>query len=76
MDLSQRKIELISWISSLSSEKSLKLIEKMRGKIEDNEVVPEEIMDLLNLSCNVADDELIRHTNSKDILSRYGKKSN
>lgn len=67
MSIEQRKIELISWITSLNNESLLNRLEELRKtSIEDT---PKEILSLLNLSNQTNSDELTEHTTSRDILN-------
>lgn len=67
MSIEQRKIELISWITSLNNESLLNRMEELRRtSIEDT---PKEILSLLNLSNKANSDELTEHTTSRDILN-------
>ncbi|MEP2773512.1 MAG: hypothetical protein ABJH05_15275 [Fulvivirga sp.] len=66
MSIEQRKIELISWITSLNNEPLLNRMEELkRMSIEDT---PKEILSLLNLSNQANSDKLTEHTTSRDIL--------
>ncbi|MBN7810100.1 hypothetical protein J0A68_03975 [Algoriphagus sp. H41] len=69
MELEKRKVSLIAWITQLENEKVLEKLERLKtDSIEEN--VPDEILDLLKLSEQCPEDRLVRHTQTKDLLSR------
>ena len=63
MDLEQRKISIINWITTLSSEKLVEALEKIR---KEDVSLPSEILHLLNESANSKN--FTQHTSTKDLL--------
>lgn len=66
MTIAQRKIELISWISSLTSEDALKQLEELK-KTKYSEL-PSELLELLAAADQETTKGLRKHTSVKDIL--------
>ena len=68
MTLEQRKIDLISWITSLNDSSVLDRMDELRrfsiGK------VPDSIMQLLELSAAADPSKLMEHTTAKELLKR------
>jgi hypothetical protein len=66
MSIEQRKIALISWITTLNDEAVISQIENyQKTSIES---FPKEIVELLNNSMAEADEDCITHTTVQDIL--------
>ena len=68
MTIAQRKIELINWISSLTSEDALKQLEEL--KKSNSSEFPSELLELLAAADQESTDGLRKHTSVKDI-TRY-----
>ena len=65
MTIAQRKIELINWISSLTSEDALKQLEEL--KKSNSSDFPTELLELLAAADQESTDGLRKHTSVKDI---------
>lgn len=69
MELEKRKVNLIKWIVQIENEQLLVSLEELKKQL-DGEVLPVEISELLELSNQTADEQLIRHTKTRDIFGR------
>ena len=65
MTIAQRKIELINWISSLTSEDAIKQLEEL--KKSNSSDFPTELLELLAAADQESTDGLRKHTSVKDI---------
>jgi len=65
MNIEQRKISLINWITNLSEESIINQLENFQSSLDD---LPKEIQSLLRQSDSTTIDECIEHTSSKDLL--------
>lgn len=69
MNIEKRKIELINWITELESELLIQSLEQLR--IEDeSKKIPSEIIQLLQLSKQSFESELVKHSSTKEIFSK------
>lgn len=68
MNIEQRKISLINWITNLEDESVLNQIEDFRKSSLDE--LPKEIVELLKISDSENFNDSIEHTNSRDILNK------
>ncbi|MFY0600959.1 MAG: hypothetical protein JXR03_14890 [Cyclobacteriaceae bacterium] len=68
MTIEQRKISLINWITNLDDEMVIGQIESFQ-KASLNEL-PNEIVQLLEISEAVKKEDCIEHTNSRTLLGR------
>lgn len=70
MELEKRKDDLIKWIVQIDSEQLLGSLEELKKQLEDD-ALPAEISELLELSNQTSDEQLIRHTKTRNV---FGKK--
>ena len=68
MTIEQRKLELITWISSIQSEDVLNRIEDFRNNPEPE--IPVTILDLLHESSAAKLEDCIEHTSARELLGR------
>jgi len=69
MTIEQRKLELISWITSLQTESVIDQLEAMQQTAgQENSEEPPEIIELLHLSNATPKSEAIEHTSVRDLL--------
>ncbi|MDR9398995.1 hypothetical protein [Salibacter sp.] len=68
MNIEEKKISLINWITTLEDESVINNIENFR-KASINEL-PKEIIHLLELSDSEKIEDSIEHTKSKDLLDK------
>ncbi len=69
MNIEQKKIELIHWITELENEKIVDSLEDFRkNSFEEN--LPDPIKKLLERSKSTPDEELIPHTSVRELLKR------
>ncbi len=66
MNLNKRKTELIDWISATENESLLIHLQELKKDFVEE--TPSKILSLLNLSDNVKDSELIKHTSVTDLV--------
>ena len=69
-ELEKRKDDLIKWIVQIDSEQLLGSLEELKKQFEDD-ALPAEISELLELSNQTSDEQLIRHTKTRNV---FGKK--
>ncbi|QNL22219.1 hypothetical protein HZR84_09810 [Hyphobacterium sp. CCMP332] len=66
MTFEQKKISLINWITNLEDEKVLdKIVKFQKSSLDD---LPESIVQLLKIAEAEPEENLIKHTSTKDIL--------
>lgn len=70
MELEKRKEDLIKWIVQIESEQLLGSLEELKKQLE-NDSLPAEISELLEVSNQTPDEHLIRHTKTRNV---FGKK--
>lgn len=63
MDLEQRKISIINWITTLSNERLVEALERLR---KEDTNVPSEILDLLNQSAS--SNNITKHSSAKNLI--------
>jgi len=63
MGLEQLKLELITWISTIED---IELLQQMEYLKDQNEIIPGEIINLLNQSSS--DSNAKKHTSAKDFI--------
>ena len=68
MTIEQRKLELITWISSIQSEDLLDRIEGFRNDPEQE--IPNTILELLHESSSAKLEDCIEHTSARELLGR------
>jgi len=68
MTIEQRKLELITWITSIQSEDVINLIEDFRNNPESE--VPDTILELLRESSSAKLEDCIEHTSARELLGR------
>lgn len=69
MELEKRKEDLINWIVQIENEQLLGSLEELKSQLEAD-AVPAEITDLLELSNQTPDENLIRHTKTRNVFGR------
>ena len=69
MDLAEQKISLIQWIIELEDEQVIKKLEVLRS-LDSKERLPNEVIELLELSSKASLDDSIKHTRSKNLISK------
>ncbi|MAC96039.1 MAG: hypothetical protein CMC96_11115 [Flavobacteriales bacterium] len=69
MDLAEQKISLIQWIIELEDEQVIKKLEVLRS-LDSKERLPNEVIELLELSSKASLDDCIKHTRSKNLISK------
>lgn len=69
MTIAQKKIELIQWITELEDENLVDSLDDFR-KNNLEEVIPDPIKLLLELSKSTPDEKLIPHTSVRELLKR------
>ena len=69
MDLAEQKISLIKWILELEDEQVIKKLEVLRS-LDSKEKLPNEIIELLELSNKASLDNCIKHTRSKNLINK------
>ena len=65
MTIAQRKIELINWITGLTSEESLSQLEEVKNSTVSD--LPKELLDFLKAVDPEGTEGLRRHTSVRDI---------
>ena len=68
MTIEQRKLELITWITSIQSEDLLDRIEGFRNDPEQE--IPNTILELLHESSSAKLEDCIEHTSARELLGR------
>ena len=68
MTIEQRKLELITWITSIQSEDLLDRIEGFRNVPEQE--IPNTILELLHESSSAKLEDCIEHTSARELLGR------
>ena len=68
MTIEQRKLELITWITSIQSEDVLERIEDFRDNRES--VIPDTLLELLQESSSAQPEDCIEHTSACELLGR------
>ncbi|MFT6867014.1 MAG: hypothetical protein ACJA08_001852 [Cyclobacteriaceae bacterium] len=68
MTIEQRKLELITWITSIQSEDLLNRIEGFRNDPEPE--IPNTILELLHESSSAKLEDCIEHTSARELLGR------
>lgn len=68
MTIEQRKLELITWITSIQSEDLLNRIEGFRNDPEPE--IPKTILELLHESSSAKLEDCIEHTSARELLGR------
>jgi len=68
MTIEQRKLELITWITSIQSEDVIERIEGFRNNPEDE--LPDTILELLHESSSAKPEDCIEHTSARELLGR------
>ena len=71
MTIEQRKLELISWLSSVQNEKIIEGIEELKNNPNIN--VPDMIVNLIKKSSQAAQEDCVEHTNVKNLIGRKKK---
>ncbi len=66
MNTEQRKLDLISWVNSLSNESLLNRLEEL--KHESQVSIPKEIISLLDASNATNNSDLTEHSNTRELL--------
>lgn len=69
MSIEKRKIELINWITELESELLIQSLEQLRME-DESKKTPSEIIQLLQISKQASENELVKHSSSKEIFSK------
>ncbi|MFN3998686.1 hypothetical protein [Algoriphagus sp.] len=67
MELEKRKEDLIKWIVQIESEQLLGSLEELKKQLE-GDALPAEISELLDLSNQTPDENLIRHTKTRNVF--------
>lgn len=67
MTIEEKKISLINWINSINDQDIINKIQKL--KEESLNELPKEIIELLELSDQAADNECVKHTTTKELLN-------
>ena len=68
MTIEQRKLELITWITTIQNEDMLERIEDFRNHPESE--IPNTILELLHESSSAKLEECIEHTSARELLGR------
>ncbi len=68
MTIEQRKLELITWISTIQSEGIIERIENFRENPESS--IPDTILELLHESSSAKLEDCIEHTSARKLLGR------
>ncbi len=68
MTIEQRKLELITWITSIQSEDVINRIENFRKN--PNSEIPDTILELLHESSSAKLEDCIEHTSARELLGR------
>ncbi len=68
MTIEQRKLELITWITSIQSEDVINRIENF--KKNPNSEIPDTILELLRESSSAEQEDCIEHTSARELLGR------
>lgn len=68
MTIEQRKLELITWITSIQREDVLERIEDFRNNPEPQ--IPDTILELLHESSSAKLENCIEHTSARELLGR------
>ena len=68
MNIEQRKLELITWITTIQSEDMLERIEDFRNNPEPK--IPDAILELLHESSSAKLEDCIEHTSARELLGR------
>ena len=68
MTIEQRKLELITWITSIQSEEVINRIENF--KKNPNSEIPDTILELLRESSSAKQEDSIEHTSARELLGR------
>lgn len=69
MDLAEQKISLIQWIIELEDEQVIKKLEVLRS-LDSKERLPNEVIELLELSSKASLDDCIKHTSAKKLVNQ------
>lgn len=69
MNIEQKKIELIHWITEMEDEDLVDSLEVFR-KEKSHGALPDPIKKLIELSKATPDEELIPHTSARELLNR------
>lgn len=69
MNIEKRKIELINWITELESELLIESLEQLRME-DESKKTPSEIIQLLQISKQTSQSELVKHSTSKEIFNK------
>ncbi len=69
MNIEKRKIDLINWITELESEMLIQSLEQLRME-DESKKVPSGIIQLLQISKQASESELVKHSSSKEIFSK------
>ncbi len=69
MNIEKRKIELINWITELESELLIESLEQLRME-DESKKTPSEIIQLLQISKQASESELVKHSASKEIFNK------
>ena len=68
MTIEQRKLELITWITSIQNEDLLERIEDFRDN--PNPEIPNTILELLHESSSAKLEDCVEHTSARELLGR------
>jgi len=68
MTIEQRKLELITWITSIQSEDVINHIEDFRNNPESE--ITDTILELLRESSSAKPEDCIEHTSARELLGR------
>jgi hypothetical protein len=68
MTIEQRKLELITWITSIQNVDMLERIEDFRNNPEPE--IPDTILELLHASSSARLEDCIEHTSARELLGR------
>ena len=68
MTIEQRKLELITWITSIQREDVIERIEEFRNNPES--AMPEVILELLHQSSAAKPEDCVEHTSTRQLLGR------
>ncbi len=67
MELEKRKVNLIKWITQIENEQLIGSLEELKKDLE-SEALPAEIIELLVLSNESKNEQLIRYTTTKEVF--------